>query len=392
MMSHPAGDSFGLRGPALDDSLIEALAETPGPGVPEPRRWRRLVDWSATSAPVALLLLAGVALGPHGIHLLSVGTLALLAPAIPVGLAALGALVGLSLGGGRTGDRRLFAAASLDAAVTMLLVSGGLAALAFAGAPSNIHPLWTVVAGAGICAAGSLTLPTGNPLEPRTVVTRIIELGVLLPIVVGGVALAWLRAGSPVGALVLVAQASCLTLALAAAVWLLLTRASTGTEERVLTVSALLLVGGVADALSLSALLGGAVAGVFWRYAGRQPPETIGRDVLFAQHPLLVLLLLVAGASAQLTLPALALGAAYAALRVAGRLAGGALARLAAGRHAPRDLGFHLLPSGVFGVAFALNAAALLGADGALLHTAVVAGTIASEFVAFVMPPRRDEA
>ena len=52
-----------------------------------------------------------------------------------------------------------------------------------------------------------------------------------------------------------------------------LTRASSETEERVFAVSALLLVGGVAAALSLSALFGGLVAGVFWRYAGRHPRE-----------------------------------------------------------------------------------------------------------------------
>ena len=101
------------------------------------------------------------------------------------------------------------------------------------------------------------------------------------------------------GAVTLLALASGVSLMLAAAAWLLLARASSETEERVFAVSALLLVGGVADALSLSALVGGLAAGVFWRLAGRQPREAVRRDVLFVQHPLLVLVLLLAGARAE---------------------------------------------------------------------------------------------
>ena len=91
--------------------------------------------------------------------------------------------------------------------------------------------------------------------------------------------------------------------------------------------SALLLVGGAADALSLSALLGGLVAGVFWRLAGRQVRETINRHVLFVQHPLIVLVLLVAGARANLTAEAAGLGVAYALLRAAGKFAARAVGR-----------------------------------------------------------------
>jgi hypothetical protein len=154
-------------------------------------------------------------------------------------------------------------------------------------------------------------------------------------------------------------------------------------------VSALLLVGGVAGALSVSALFGGLVAGVFWRYAGRHPRETISRDVLFVQHPLLVLVLLVAGARADLSPASLALGAGYVVLRVVGQLASGTVARRVAGVNAPRDLGLYLLPPGVFGVAFALNAVSVVGADATMLLATVVAGTIGSELVALVLPPRR---
>jgi hypothetical protein len=210
-----------------------------------------------------------------------------------------------------------------------------------------------------------------------------------LPVLVGGLVLAWLRAGSFIGTLALVAQVTVVTLTLAAATWLLLTKTASETEERVFAIAALLLVGGVADALSLSALLGGLVAGLFWRVAGGRPRETIRRDVLFVQHPLLVVVLLVAGARAELTLISLTLGAGYLLLRVVGTLVGGLLAVRVLGEKAPQDLWLHRLRPGAFGVAYALNVVAVVGTEAfSVLLTAVVVGTIGSELVAFLLPPR----
>ena len=106
------------------------------------------------------------------------------------------------------------------------------------------------------------------------------------------------------------------------------------------------------------------------------------------QHPLLVLVLLVAGARADLSSSTLALGVGYVVLRVAGQLAAGTVARRVVGVNAPRDLGLHLLPPGVFGVGFALNAVSVVGADASMLLAAVVVGTIGSELVAVLLPPR----
>ena len=389
MTPYPAGDPFGPLDPSLDVPAHEGLGRLLGPDGRRSRGWRGLLGWSATSAPVALLLTAGIAFGPQGINLLSRGTLPLLEPVVPVALAALGVLVGLGVGDRRTDDRRVFGAACLAAAVTMLVVSAGFAVVPLAAMSSITRPFWMLILTAGICAATSLTLPAGSSLEARAAANRVIELSVLLPIVTGGLVLAWLGAGSSAGAAVLLARACGVTLALAAAAWLLLTRASSETEERVFAVSALLLVGGVAAALALSALFGGLVAGVFWRYAGRHPRDTISRDVLFVQHPLLVLVLLVAGARAELSPASLALGAGYVVLRVVGQLGGGTIATRVAGVNAPRDLGLHLLPPGVFGAALALNAVTIVGADASMLLAAVVAGTIGSELVALLLHPRR---
>lgn len=387
MSDRSRGDSFdllGLRDYPEDDQ--PDLHEEPGS--PPPQGWRQILGWSGKSAPVAVLLLLGIGLGPRGISMLS-PSMPLLDPVVPVALAALGVLVGLGLGDHRPGERRLLAAAGLHSLVTMLLVSGGIAALSLLAWPLEPRAFWTIVVVAGICAATSLTLPSGDPLEPRPPAARIQEFGVLLPIAIGGVALAWIRVGTTPETLLLVTLSSGVTVMLAAAAWLLLSKASTETEERVFAVSALLLVGGVADALSLSALFGGLVAGVFWRLAGRQPRETIRRDVLFVQHPLLVLVLLLAGARAELSPGAWVLGAGYLLIRVIAQLAGSALARRVVGANAPADLGVQLLPPGVFGVAFALNAVSVIGADAAVVLSAVVVGTIGSELVGVAMRARR---
>ena len=393
MTPHSARDPLGLLDRSLDDVVPDDGGQLRDAAARTTRRWRRALEWTATSAPVALLLTIGIGLGPHGINLLTSATLTSLDPVVPVALAALGVLVGLGMGDRRVGEGRVLAAGVVDGALTMVVVSSGMALLAFAATWLTVPPSWAVVLVMGICAATSLTLPTSNPLEPRPTAIRVKELGVLLPIIAGGLLLAWLRAGSGLGAVALVAQTSGITLALAMAGWLLLTRTTSETDERVFAISALLLIGGVAHALSLSALFGGLAAGVFWRYTGGRPRETVRRDVLFVQHPLLVVVLLVAGARAELAPASLALGVAYVVLRALGKLAGGAAARGVLGWRAPRDLGLHLLPPGVFGVAFALNAAAVVSdAHAPALITAVVAGTIASELVAVFLPPRSAEA
>jgi hypothetical protein len=55
---------------------------------------------------------------------------------------------------------------------------------------------------------------------------------------------------------------------------------------------------------------------------------------------------------------------------------------------APRDLGLHLLPPGVFGVGFAVNALSAVGADATMLLGAVVVGSVGADLVAVLLPPR----
>lgn len=351
------------------------------------RRWRLVFDWSATSVPVTMLLLVGMAAGPHGINLLTTDALSFLDPAMPVAIGSLGVLAGLAMGPRRPDSRRLLAAAWLGVAITMFVVAAGFGAAAMFGlsfAGESTVPLLVTL---GICASTSLTLHAGDLLQPRSVVARVVELEVLLPVVAGGLLLAALRAQSASATAVLIIESCAVTAALAGAVWLLLTRVTSETEERVLVVSALLLVGGVAGALALSSLFGGLVAGLCWLYAGKRPRESIRRNTMFVQHPLLVLVLLVAGARTVLSPASLMLGGGYLALRMVGRLAGGAAAGRGLGAGAPSGLGLSLLWPGVFGVAFALDAAITEGRG--LLLSAVVVGTTLSEVVAILVNPRK---
>src|SRR5688572_18600867 len=88
------------------------------------------LGWSATSVPVAPLLLTGMAVGPAGLGLLSPEALAFLDPAVPVAIGVLGVLVGLTVGAHRAGDGRLLIAALIEFALTGVGVAVGLLAIA----------------------------------------------------------------------------------------------------------------------------------------------------------------------------------------------------------------------------------------------------------------------
>jgi hypothetical protein len=103
----PRSDQSGFR--ALDPLDVRLAGATTTPARPASsayRARRSLVGWSATSVPVALLLLIGMALGPRGIGLLPSSSLIFLDPAIPFAIAAMGVLLGLGVGAHPVRDGR----------------------------------------------------------------------------------------------------------------------------------------------------------------------------------------------------------------------------------------------------------------------------------------------
>ena len=377
--------------PGAQDPLDARVADVAAPGY-DTRRWpprtRLALGLSPRAMPGLLPLLLGVALGPHGLGLLSSRVLSSIDPALPVALAALGVLIGLGLNVRASGERRVLAAAGVESGVTMAIVAAGTALFAQDSPVSSTVPWWFLAAALGICAATSSPVVSGRSDSSGSLVSRLGDLSDLVAIVLGGVALALVREGSIAAALALTLQASAVALTIGVAGWLLLGRSRSETEQRVYVVALLLLLGGVAEYLSLSALATGLVAGLFWEAVGGPAREAVRRDALHIQHPVLVLVLIVAGAHVDLPTGWLQLGLAYLLLRTASKLAGGWLARRVAGAGSPHDLGLALLSPGVVGVAFALNAFRVGGPDLSPLLSAVVFGAVGSELVATFVRPR----
>jgi hypothetical protein len=338
------------------------------------------LGWSSDAPPVILLLLVGMVLGPQALAVLTAPVLQSIDPALPVALAALGAHVALNLPiSWSPGDRRLLSAAVFESVVTGVAVSGGVMLLLTSGGRSATFHSWLIALAAGICAATSSALPSDRSSEVQTPAVRARNMDVLLPIIAGGLLLAWIREGAIGDAAWLALQGVLVSVVIAVAAWLLLAKTSSETEQRILSAAGLLLVGGLADYLSLSAVLSGLVAGAFWRVAGGLARESLRRDISYLLHPLLVLMLVVAGARTAIDLPTLGLIALYPVMRAAGKLVGGWSARRATRLAMSEGFGSELIYPGLFGIAFAMNTIRSVGPQSDALLAVVVIGTVATQ-------------
>src|SRR4051812_7207675 len=253
-----------------------------------------ILRWPTGPFP-ALLLLAGVAIGPHGLALLTPAVLDFLDPAAPVALAALGVIAGLNLRGNLASWRELTAAHS-QAVMAAVLVGAAFILIDPIEITGGVIPVWGFGALLlAIAAAPSCSLPSDTGGVSGRLSLRIDGDDYLLPIVAGGAALAFLRSGSGATSMVLLAQFVGIAALLAAGGWLLLSRSGENAEERVFAFAILLLLGGVADYVSGSAVLTGLVAGCCWRWTGGAMREHIRRDVAYVQHSVVVFILLLAG-------------------------------------------------------------------------------------------------
>jgi hypothetical protein len=358
-----------------------------------PHRWtarmRLALGLSPTPRPGLILIPLGMALGPHGLGVLSDAVLTIVDPAVSVALAALGAFVGMNLEFRRPRAGLHFLAASVEGTITMLVVVGGILTVHALSPASGTTP-WVLAVMLGICAAPSSTADAAKANPRLNRAARIGDLDDVLPIVVGLVALVAVREETPLAIARVSGQAVLLALTIGVAGWLLVSRTSSVTEERVFAIGALLLLGGAAAYLSLSAVFAGFVAGVFWHAAGRAARDRITHDLAYLQHPLIALLLILAGARVHLTLEVAGLVAVYLVCRTTGKLLGGWFASIGSGGDVPRDLGLSLMAPGIVGIAFALNVVQARGeADNtATLFAIVIAGSLASDVISlFVRGP-----
>ncbi len=355
-------------------------------------RTRAALGLKATPAPALVLVPLGVILGPHVLNLFSPNVLAHLDAVVSVALAALGVFVGLALDIRSSQDRRLALAADLESGVTVVIVAAATLLLLHAWqAPVDAPPLAIALA-LGICASAS----SGGAAEVRgslyhVLATHIAELDDVMPIAVGGFVIVALRGATLSQTILFAGLTVLLGLLVGIAGWLLFERAHDAPERGVFIVGTVVLLGGLTAYLSLSPLLAGMVAGVFWRLSPGSADRIIRSDLQKIQHPLVLLLLLTAGASLEWSRLAIWLFAPFVLFRVTGKLTGAKLAERLSAPLTPAELGAYLLPPGVIGIAFALNVQQVASpVTGAAIVTAVAAGSLACELLALIELPGRE--
>jgi hypothetical protein len=113
----------------------------------------------------------------------------------------------------------------------------------------------------------------------------------------------------------------------------------------------------------------------------------VARELRKVQRPLIVLLMIIAGAALVPTTIGVWLCAPYVVFRFAGKILGGWTATRLARGLAPSDLGSHLIPPGVIGIAFALNLQQVAHEAATALVFAVAIGAIACEILAVIVLP-----
>ncbi len=354
-------------------------------------RTRAALGLAPLAAPAVVFVPLGILLGPHGLGVITQDALAHLDIVLPIGLAALGLFVGLALDLRMRQDVRLLVAANLESSLTIAVVTCSAWWLFGHWRIPLDHEAHVVALVLGVAASASsagYVGSTGNPLT-RTA-TRIADLDDGVPLVVGGLALA-LMAHPPLAAVGYTLLTCLLGLLVGIAGWLLFERARSQAERGVFVLGALALLGGAPAFLGLSALLAGLIAGLFWTHAPGRADQIIRDDLRRLQHPLVVILLIGAGAAFEASLEALWLFVPFVVFRLSGKLAGGWLAsRLALGL-APTDLGVWLLPPGLIGLAFALAFFGITPSDTSrAVLSAVVLGTLAGEVIAMIVVPASD--
>jgi hypothetical protein len=309
---------------------------------------------------------------------------------VSIALAALGVFVGVAVDLRDRTSRRTLVAASVEALVTIAVVLGAALVLFAAwGLRLDANP-WLVGLILGISASASSAgaVDDGAAGADRAA-AGIANLDDVLPLLLGGVALAWGAGQPPLWAVVSAVHTVLLGAGVAAAGWLLFERAHGAAERAVFVVGTVVLLGGVAAYLALSPMLAGLAAGVFWTSAPGRAEKVIRDDLGKIQHALVVLLLVTAGASLVWTPIALWLFAPFVVFRLAGKLIGGSLAAWLVPHVAPADLGSHLIAPGVLGLAFALNFQQVApSATAAAVLAAATAGSLACEVLGVWARPR----
>jgi hypothetical protein len=349
-----------------------------------PRR-RPVLGVRSTVAPSVMFIVIGAVLGPHGANVLSFAVLERLDLAVSVALAVLGVFVGLGLTAiPKVSVRGALVGAVAGSLVTAAIVAAGLGVLLTAWRISLPVTAFTFAGAAAICATASAAVHLGTDALARRA-AYLADMDDVPVVILGALVLAALGGGG----LPSVVLRLGLTVAGGAAVglagWLLFDRATGPAERGVFVTGAVLLLAGMGAYLGTSALLTGAIAALVWVRAPGEADRITGADLRVLQHPLVSLLLIVAGALVDWTRGVLWITVALVLLRLTGKLvASFAVAPIL--RIRPGLAATALLPPGVLGIALALNFRQVLGTDSGLLVATVTAGAAISELLAAFLP------
>lgn len=378
------------------DALDAAIPPPPssGPSWLQPLRTRAVLGMAPVVAPAVLFVPIGALLGPSFTNVLNPTALGYLDGVVGVALAVLGVFAGLALDLRGQQDRRLFTAASIEALVTLVIVSSAFYLLLTSwGIPLGL-PHGLVALTLGLCASVSSAGSADHGSATHAIAVRIADLDDVVPIVVSGIAVVMLGSAETVSPWVAVGwlfRTIVLGLAVATAGWLLFERAHSRAECNVFIAGTVALIGGTSSFLGLSPLLAGLMAGLLWTWMPGYADRVVRSDLQRVQHPLIVVLLLVAGASCEFSRQAVWIAGPLVLLRLTGKLAGGWLAMRSQRLVTAGEMGLHLVAPGLLGIAVALHLLQAVRTPGmTAVLTGVVAATLASEALAIVLRPSEE--
>jgi hypothetical protein len=383
-----------IGGPDALDALIPLAPSTDGVPWLQPLRTRAVLGLTPVVAPAVLFVPIGAILGPSFTNVLNPTALGYLDAVVAVALAVLGVFAGLALDLRGERNWRILSAASVEAIVTLLAVGGAFLVLLPAWKLPLLLPQVLVALTLGLCASVSSAGGDDDRSPTHAIAAGIADVDDVLPIVVSGVLVVMLGSVTPMpvwSAVAWLFRTIVLGMAVGAAGWLLFERAHSRAERNVFTAGVVALIGGTSSFLGLSPLLAGLMAGLLWVWLPGHADRVVRSDLQRVQHPLIVVLLLVAGASCEFSREAVWLSGPLVLFRLTGKLMGGWLAMRVQGLVTASELGLHLIAPGLLGIAVALHLLQAVRTPGmTAVLTAVVAATLASEALALVLRPTQE--
>jgi hypothetical protein len=305
-----------------------------------------------------------------------------------VALAVMGVFIGLGLAtSAPSAAGKALISSGTIALITVTTVTVGLFVLV---PHAHIHTSGNLIASSiliGLCASVSAALPAaiGGSGELR----RAAYLADLddVPLVLFGTAVVAALAGGSVASRLIATVAGGGAIGLAG---LLLFERANESERGLFVTGTVLLLAGIGAYLGTSPLLSGCTAAMVWVRAPGVADRITARDLRVLQHPLMALLLVLAGAMLRWNTMVLWVTAYVVVLRFAAKLLASVVVHRLA-NVSPALLATVLLQPGVMGIALAVNVGLVGGRDYDWVVSTVTASVVVSEILAAFLPHAHED-